>query len=437
MGYKGREMSLAATKFVLGDVNTEPEKEALRYQIGALGSIDDTNTTYTHSLSGTDLILSGSDATTDVVDLSGLGGGGNPFDQDLNTTNFPTFGTLNLTGETLAMNGINTLRIPDQGSLEYHGSLYVGGGGTSASNSSGFQGQYNTGVGIDSLKSVTTGWSNLGLGTFSLENLITGIENNASGSHALRNITTADFNTASGSHALRHITTTDGNTALGYYAGRYIGGGAVSNTISSNSLYLGRETKALVDGGNNEIVIGYDVTGNGSNTITLGNAAITNTYLKGAVDTASLGVTGVLNAGAATITGLVSSDTATVTGLLTSGSATVTGLLSVKQVVVDGSNIASSAAIAWNAATNAQPDLTLAHNTMITVANLPLRGQASLSGIVGGAGSYTLDIEHAGLTVEVMGGLLADIAALAVGGKFEISIKRNLTELRVWISTKA
>jgi len=283
MGYKGREMSLAATKFVLGDVNTEPEKEALRYQIGALGSIDDTNTTYTHSLSGTDLILSGSDATTDVVDLSGLGGGGNPFDQDLNTTNFPTFGTLNLTGETLAMNGINTLRIPDQGSLEYHGSLYVGGGGTSASNSSGFQGQYNTGVGIDSLKSVTTGWSNLGLGTFSLENLITGIENNACGYAALRNITTADFNTASGSHALRHITTTDGNTALGYYAGRYIGGGAVSNTISSNSLYLGRETKALVDGGNNEIVIGYDVTGNGSNTITLGNAAITDTYLKGKV----------------------------------------------------------------------------------------------------------------------------------------------------------
>jgi hypothetical protein len=151
---------------------------------------------------------------------------------------------------------------------------------------------------------------------------------------------------------------------------------------------------------------------------------------------AGLHVTGVLNAGAATITGLVSSDTASITGLITAGSATVTGLLTVQSVMVAGSNIASSAAISWNSVTNPQPDLTLAHNTMVTVSNLPLRGQASLSGIVGGSGSYSLDIEHAGLTVEVMGGLLTDIATLAVGGKFEISIKRNLIELRVWISTK-
>jgi hypothetical protein len=47
--------------------------------------------------------------------------------------------------------------------------------------------------------------------------------------------------------------------------------------------YLGADTKALASGDTNEIVIGYDATGAGSNTVTLGNASIAKTVLKGNV----------------------------------------------------------------------------------------------------------------------------------------------------------
>jgi len=62
---------------------------------------------------------------------------------------------------------------------------------------------------------------------------------------------------------------------VGYQAGRYISGGSSSNGASSTSLYLGAETKALASGGTNEIVLGYDTTGFGSNTAAYGNSSIT------------------------------------------------------------------------------------------------------------------------------------------------------------------
>jgi hypothetical protein len=66
-------------------------------------------------------------------------------------------------------------------------------------------------------------------------------------------------------------------------AGAYISGGAVANTVSNNSVYLGYNTKALADGDTNEIVIGADATGAGSNSATLGNTSVTRTVLRGDV----------------------------------------------------------------------------------------------------------------------------------------------------------
>jgi hypothetical protein len=56
-----------------------------------------------------------------------------------------------------------------------------------------------------------------------------------------------------------------------------------ANATSSNSLYLGVNTKALSSGGTNEIVIGCGATGLGSNTVTLGDSSIVTTALKGNV----------------------------------------------------------------------------------------------------------------------------------------------------------
>ncbi|MDD3150985.1 MAG: hypothetical protein PHV68_09135 [Candidatus Gastranaerophilales bacterium] len=108
-----------------------------------------------------------------------------------------------------------------------------------------------------------------------------GSGNFAAGTSALYFATTAYWNTASGYASLYGITIGHANTAVGYAAGRFIAGGSVLNTISTGSLYLGAATKAGADGNTNEIVIGFNATGMGSNSVTLGNASITKTILRG------------------------------------------------------------------------------------------------------------------------------------------------------------
>lgn len=51
-------------------------------------------------------------------------------------------------------------------------------------------------------------------------------------------------------------------------------------------------TKALADNGTNEIVIGTNAVGNGSNTVTIGDDNITKTVLKGNIEVSSLTVNG-------------------------------------------------------------------------------------------------------------------------------------------------
>jgi hypothetical protein len=52
-------------------------------------------------------------------------------------------------------------------------------------------------------------------------------------------------------------------------------------TIANQSTYIGANTKAKEDNVTNETVIGYDATGNGSNTVTIGHTNVTDVYLRG------------------------------------------------------------------------------------------------------------------------------------------------------------
>lgn len=142
---------------------------------------------------------------------------------------------------------------------------------------------YNTALGYHSLYSNTMGNSNTASGSLALYSNTTGSSNTASGRAALQSNTTGSYNTASGREALYLKATGSYNTASGFNAGRYIEDGATANETSNNSLYLGVDTKALADGGTNEIVIGYNATGAGSNSVALGNDSIATTVLKGNV----------------------------------------------------------------------------------------------------------------------------------------------------------
>ena len=126
---------------------------------------------------------------------------------------------------------------------------------------------------------------NTAVGFNALLNNGNGVDNTAIGAHALTSNTEGFHNTAVGSEALKNIVGDgcDHNTALGHDAGRFISNGSTSNAAATSSIYIGSNTKAKANNEENQIVIGYDAVGEGSNSVVLGNDSITKTVLKGDV----------------------------------------------------------------------------------------------------------------------------------------------------------
>ena len=140
-------------------------------------------------------------------------------------------------------------------------------------------GQQNTASGYSSLYSNTTGINNTASGYQALYHNTTGILNTASGHQALFTNTIGNYNTAYGYQALVNNTNTSNNTALGYQAGNFIEDGTTANSTSETSVFIGASTKSNIAGQTNQIVIGHNAIGNGTNSITLGNSLITKTIV--------------------------------------------------------------------------------------------------------------------------------------------------------------
>jgi hypothetical protein len=179
-------------------------------------------------------------------------------------------------------------------------------------------GNFNAAVGSDALRFNTTGSNNSAVGYFSLRGNTTGSSNAAVGQDALRNNTTSSNNTAIGAQALLShtsgnnntavgtgalfsITSGAQNTAIGTNAGRLIADDATANATSSDSVYLGHRTKALASNQTNQIVIGYNAIGLGSNTAVLGNDSIVTTALKGNVGIGTTSPTAMLDVDSDTV----------------------------------------------------------------------------------------------------------------------------------------
>jgi hypothetical protein len=155
---------------------------------------------------------------------------------------------------------------------------YAIGGGLNNVSSGG----YNIALGAYSSMGNTIGSNNIAIGTYSLF-YNTGSYNIATGYYALRGNTTGAYNIGIGYNALYGNTDGTYNVGLGYNAGRYISQTNVANKLATNSIFIGRDSKAQLDGQTNQIVIGYNAVGNGSNTVTIGGDEITKTILKGYV----------------------------------------------------------------------------------------------------------------------------------------------------------
>ena len=143
-------------------------------------------------------------------------------------------------------------------------------------------GNNNTASGYNSLFSNTSGGANTAIGSNALPTNTTGTYNSGFGVQALEQTTTGNANTAIGVAAIDQNTTGSNNAILGAFAGRYVRDGS-PNTLINSSILIGAESRPNAINESNQIVIGYGAIGNGSNTIQLGNTAITDVKTNGAM----------------------------------------------------------------------------------------------------------------------------------------------------------
>ena len=124
-------------------------------------------------------------------------------------------------------------------------------------------GANNVAYGALSLYSNTTGNFNVACGLQSLYSNTTGGNNTATGSEALRNNTTGANNVACGLKSLYSNTTGGGNTAYGVTAGYII-------TTGNRNVIIGEGSDSSAEDGDDQIVVGYSLTGKGNDTAYVG-----------------------------------------------------------------------------------------------------------------------------------------------------------------------
>lgn len=158
-------------------------------------------------------------------------------------------------------------------------------------------GNTNTALGYGALAFNLTGSGNVGIGQNSLVANISG-EFNIGIGNVFSYMTQSSFNIGIG-HQAMWLGVGDSNTLIGYQTlfsvesgsnnvslGKHAGLSASDNkglNESNNSIFIGVDSRSLISKSQNEIVIGYNAVGHGTNSVTLGNDSIEKTVLKGNV----------------------------------------------------------------------------------------------------------------------------------------------------------
>ena len=127
----------------------------------------------------------------------------------------------------------------------------------------------------------TTATHSTGFGYYALFNLTAGYSNTALGYEALYHDQSGVSNTAMGDSAL-FFSTGYQNVAIGVTAGAYQSDGSTGNANGAENVFIGSQTKTSGASDLNEIVIGYNATGAGTNTAVIGASNVTDVYDGGA-----------------------------------------------------------------------------------------------------------------------------------------------------------
>ena len=150
----------------------------------------------------------------------------------------------------------------------------------------------DTGVGNDAGLNATTAVQSTFIGAFAgglAGGTLTGANNSCLGYECLSSLTTTSgSDTSVGSMSCEFLGTASDDVCMGALAGAFISGGSTHNTAGANSIYIGYEAYPLADSQTNEIVVGFQAVGNGSNTVTIGNSSITGNFFTGAMTISGL-----------------------------------------------------------------------------------------------------------------------------------------------------
>ena len=237
----------------LGTANTFTALQSFSAGISASGA------TFTGSISGATATFS-KDITVNSMTV-GLGGGGSSSNIALGqgTLVANTDGTSNsaIGGSALGNNteGIGNVAL---------------GGSALLSNTTGSN---NIAIGSASIYYATGCENNIAIGVNALQGapyIVGGPDNVGIGYYSLGANTSGSSNTGVGNITLTNTTTASQMTALGYNAGSYRGTGTLTLTTGTGGIYIGYQARGSANARTNEIVIGADARGLGSNTAVIG-----------------------------------------------------------------------------------------------------------------------------------------------------------------------
>jgi len=204
----------------------------------------------------------------------------------------------------IAVNGQQTIYNAGALNSNFAGSMFIGDGGGSLQNGAFYNmaigngalysnttGATNVAIGIEALYLNTTGEQNFALGFHSMYNNTYGQQNLGIGSFALVANTEGNYNLSIGNVSSYYNLTGIGNVAIGYDSGSF---NKDWGTLTTNNycVYIGYDSKGSANGNTNEIAIGFNVDGAGSNTATIGSPDVTDVYMAtdGEATTRTIGI---------------------------------------------------------------------------------------------------------------------------------------------------
>jgi hypothetical protein len=125
------------------------------------------------------------------------------------------------------------------------------------------------GIGSNALNSCTTGFNNIAIGASALAANQTANQNIAIGYQALNSLTTAGSNNVVIGALAGSSVTGNGNTLVGVSAGN----DTVILTTGTNNVIVGGYARTSAAAGTNQVVLGYNLTGQADSNVTIGSSA--------------------------------------------------------------------------------------------------------------------------------------------------------------------